>query len=89
MSDYNFDEFDSQQYQNNVNMSVIDRWFGSDHWSSICSNADTGCEICLEMMERVSDMLGSLIFHLQNKSGDVRVQYELSQFDDLVNEFDK
>lgn len=87
MINYNFEEFDSQEY--NANMGVIDHWFASDHWHHICSNADTGCEICIEMMERVSDMLGSLIFHLQNKSGDVRIKYELSQFESLVNEFDK
>ncbi len=64
---------------------LLHKWFGSDVWTNICECED---EDSAELMETVSTQLESLIFHVQNQSGDERIQYELSFFSDLCNQFD-
>ena len=69
-------------------LTALDGWFNSSYWKQICSRADAGCETCLALMERVSDMLNSLIYHIQNDSGSSRVQYEINQFTNLLKQFE-
>lgn len=66
---------------------VLDRWFSSDVWQQITSDTQDGCEDSLELLELVYDQLGSLIFHLTNESSDKRVEYELSFFIKLCDDF--
>lgn len=70
-------------------LRTIDNWFSSSYWKQVCDRGDQGCTASLELMQRVSDMLNSLIFHLSNESGDARVQYELKQFDNLLKQFEE
>lgn len=77
---------DNYEYDDSVSgHDVLRKWFSSDVWENICETDD---ESCVELMERVSDHLGSLIFHVQNKSGEERIQYELRFFTDLCQQFD-
>lgn len=69
-------------------MKMLDDWFNSPHWSNVCELADQGNDNCVEFMEHVSNMLGSLIFHLENDSGQARVSYELKQFKKLLVQFE-
>lgn len=69
-------------------MKMLDDWFDSPHWKQVVQLADQGHDSCTVLMERVSDMLGSLIFHLENESGQQRVSYELGQFKQLLNQFE-
>jgi len=64
---------------------ILKRWFSSDAWNQI-QETDDGC--CVDLMERVSDHLGSLIWHIQNNSGEPRILYELKFFTDLCEQFD-
>lgn len=70
-------------------MKMLDDWFDSEHWANVCALADQGNDSCSELMQRVCDMLGSLIFHLENESGQQRVSYELDQFRKLLSQFEQ
>lgn len=72
----------------NVYTGVLDTWFNSDEWASVCETGETGDTDSLELMERVSEQLASLTFHLQNESGDERVNYEIKYFKQLCKDFD-
>lgn len=67
---------------------VLDTWFNSDEWACVCETGESGDADSLELMERVSDQLASLTFHLQNDSGDERVNYEIEYFKQLCKDFD-
>lgn len=67
---------------------IIDKWFDSDIWNSIVTEASKDCPDSLELMQTVSDDLTNLIFHMQNNSGDDRVQYELKKFQKLIKDFE-
>lgn len=69
-------------------MEVIDKWFSSNVWCKVCEDADTGDEDSIELMERVNDQLQSLVFHLNNNSGDDRIRYEVQPFVQLCEDFD-
>ena len=66
---------------------LLERWFASDAWMGISESASDGDEDSLQLMEEVSEQLANLIFHLQNQSGDARVQYELAYFQTLCDDF--
>jgi hypothetical protein len=72
------------EYYELTGQDVLNKWFSSEQWNHIC---ETDEECCVELMERVSDHLGSLIFHIQHNSGESRIQYELKFFTDLCKEF--
>jgi hypothetical protein len=65
---------------------LIDKWFGSDIWSIIVEQANDGDEESMQLMERVSDQLCSLIFYIRNNSHE-RVRYEMDFFSDLIEEY--
>ena len=67
---------------------IIDRWFGSNAWKGICSEADRGDADSLELMEHISLQLSSLIFHADNRSDTSRIEYELRYFTKLCEDFD-
>jgi len=66
---------------------LLDRWFNSEEWSQITSDADGGCDASLDLMEEVSHQLASLIFHLKNDSSEHRIEYELNYFRSLCDDF--
>ena len=65
----------------------MSRWFDSDQWSTVTQHADAGCKDSLELMEEVSEHLNSLIFHIQNNSGEMRIRYETDYFSRLCDDF--
>lgn len=67
---------------------IIDRWFDSVAWNNILIEAEQDDPDSLELMQTVSDDLANLIFHMQNKSGNDRVAYELKKFQKLITEFE-
>ena len=67
---------------------ILDRWFTSEAWSTITTDADQGCPDSLQLMEQVNEQLNSVIFHLKNDSGADRLVYELRYFEDLCDDFD-
>lgn len=68
--------------------SILEKWFGSDTWDIICNNAEQGDEDSLELMDNVADDLTSLVFHANNESPHTRIEYELSKFQKLIEDFD-
>lgn len=86
MDEFSFQHMYGQWSQEE--MKMLDDWFDSPYWANVCMLADQGHVCCTELMERVSDMLGSLIFHLENETGADRVKYELKQFKQLLNQFE-
>jgi len=66
---------------------LMDRWFGSDVWGQIISDADSGDPDSMELMQQVSDQLTSLVWHLNNKSNEARLSYEVEWFDKLCDDF--
>lgn len=83
-----------EYYCNNDNIddesdehALLDRWFKSEEWSQITSDADAGCDASLDLMEEVSHQLASLIFHLKNNSSEHRIEYELNFFRGLCDDF--
>jgi len=83
----NFNHMFGQWSDNSL--KSLDGWFNSDYWKHICDLGDQGCEASLDLMQRVSDMLNSLIFHIQNESGEDRVRYEVKQFEQLLEQFEE
>jgi len=67
---------------------VINRWFGSECWAEIVSDAEGGCIDSIDLMEEVSDQLCSLTWHLKNTSSDDRIIYELRYFSQLCDDFE-
>ena len=65
-------------------IQVVNDWFNGPQWKKICKMADAGSRDCLQLMEHVNLMLGSLIFHLQNESNPTRIEYEFRQFRQLT-----
>lgn len=76
------------EYNDEDGWAIIDRWFGSDAWATICTDASDDCQDSVELMEEISENLNSLIFHLNNDSGDRRVAYELRKFQQLIADFE-
>ena len=67
---------------------ILDRWFESEAWKNICTNANAfDDKDSIVLMEEVNDQLGSVIFHLKNDSGGDRLFYELKYFEELCKEF--
>lgn len=67
---------------------IINIWFESDAWDTICRDADDGCEDSQEFMEVVLEYLDNLIFHMNNESGESRVRIEIEKFQELLHDFD-
>lgn len=66
-------------------MEQIHKFVSSETYNVICREADEGCEDSIDVLERVSDMMGSLCFHLENKSSGTRIAYECEQIQKFVN----
>ena len=62
----------------------FDRFVKSDLYRGICTDADEGDPDSLEIMEKISDMLGNVCWHLENKSDDTRIKYEIKCMNDFV-----
>lgn len=67
---------------------ILDLWFESEAWKQITKDGLDGCKDSIELMERVNDQLGNLIFHLTNESNAEKIVYELNFFVNLCNDFD-
>lgn len=67
---------------------LLDRWFNSNVWRTICDEAEQDDPDSLELMEQVNEQLQSLIFHINNKSGQPRIEYEISYFANLCEMFE-
>lgn len=67
---------------------VLDLWFSSDAWHDISKDAENGDPDSVELMEKVNEQLGNLIFHLQNESPFNKVIVELMFFEKLCKDFD-
>ena len=86
---------DNEQYndgyednpENMDGVEVMDRWFASDQWQQVLQQADDGCQDSVDLMETINGHLTSLIFHMRNGSGPVRVMYELNYFNQLCDDF--
>lgn len=68
-------------------IEVLDEWFNSSAWKSICEHADRGDRDSLDLMEDINSLLGSLVFHLQNDARGQRVDYEINQFRKIIEDF--
>jgi hypothetical protein len=68
-------------------LAALDRWFNSEEWAGIVASADADCKDSLEVMEHVSDHLGSLTWHMQNDSPKSRVDYEIKMLENYIKQF--
>ena len=75
-------------YYDSDELGYLDKWFLSPEWVEVTDNANDGCEDSLELMDDVSNQLASLIFHLKNNSSEHRIEYELSYFKKLCEDFE-
>ena len=73
---------------NNRSVEIINRWFCSDVWDEIVNDANAGDQDSMNLMEQCSWQLASLVFHLKNQSGQDRVEYDLSFFIELCDDFE-
>lgn len=64
------------------------RWFASECWEQITKDADAGCIDSIDLMEEISDHLGSLTWHLNNQSEQARIDYEIAYFTQLCDDFE-
>ena len=67
---------------------LLDRWFNSEQWHDVMSQANGGCEESIHLMELINGQLQSIIFHVKNKSPVDRLQYDLAFFMELCDEFE-
>jgi len=67
---------------------LLDKWFSSDQWHDVLSQANRGCEDSMHLMELVNGQLESIIFHVKNKSSADRLQYDLAFFMELCDDFE-
>lgn len=75
-------------YLGSMNLEVMEKWFDSDVWEDIIHDGDRGCPDSIELMEEISQHLGSLTWHLQNQSSEDRIIYELRYFSQLCDDFE-
>lgn len=87
--DMNYENMDKWITGDNsdASLTLLDAWFTSPVWRTVCTDAESGCSDSLELMETCSEFLRSLIFHLENDSGKSRVDYEMSLFAQLVEPY--
>lgn len=81
---YNMEDYDDMI----PGYTILETWFGSDIWDTICNDAEEGDEDSIELMETIADDLTSLVFHAENKSPQSRIEYELAKFQKLIYDFD-
>ena len=67
---------------------LLERFFASDIWQQISTQASLGDDDSLDLMNQISDQLASLTWHIQNDPDSNRVQYELKYFKELCEDFD-
>lgn len=67
---------------------LLDRWFNSEQWHAVMSQANEGCEESIHLMELINGQLQSIIFHVKNKSPVERLQYDLAFFMELCDDFE-
>ena len=82
-----FGDWSKRPIDGNEGIAILDRWFESEVWKDICSEADYGCDDSLQLMEDISEHLRNLVFHLENDSNRERVEYELKVFADLIRDY--
>lgn len=73
--------------EENPALTILDRWFSSNAWQDIIAMADLEDDISVSLLNEVNDHLNSLTYHLKNKSGDIRIAYEIKYFDELCGDF--
>ena len=87
--DYNdmYGGWEDQPIDNNEHISLLDNWFQSKAWKSICKDAYNGDRDSEAFMEDISNHLCNLIFHMEHDSPKSRVDYELNLFHEKVKDF--
>lgn len=66
---------------------ILDKLFSCEQWNNVLTKADSGCSTSHQLMLEVDSHLASLIYHLENESGDERIGYEMKYFVDLCSRF--
>ena len=67
---------------------ILEHWFQSLAWKQICLDADNDDQDSIQLMEDINEHLRNLLFHLSNKSGQKRIEYEMKYFQQLCFDFD-
>ena len=67
---------------------LLDKWFSTQSWTMIQDEAEAGDKDSMLLVDEINEHLLSLIFHLENNSGQERVQYELNYFVELYKAFE-
>ena len=87
MNEYTNQSWDDQRGDDGHGLRVLDNWFSSSMWKNICNHADNGDDDSLEVMEVISSLLCSMVFHLENNSSRTRVDYEIHQLKKYIARF--
>jgi hypothetical protein len=77
---------DSEQSHPCINQ--LEKWVKQPLFSRILEDAAHGDEDSIEIVDQVTGKLNSLIFHLHNDSGELRLQYELDAINSFLEEID-
>lgn len=83
----NFDHLYGQFGTNENHLSFLDDWMETDVFTKICEDADSGDEDSVELVSELLFRVDSLMFHVENESGEKRVAYELAELKKFIAPF--
>jgi len=72
---------------NENHLEFLDKWVSTDTFSKICEEADGGDEDSIELISELNERISSLMFHIENESGEQRVAYELVELKKFIAPF--
>lgn len=73
---------------NDQQLAIMDRWFNSTQWQDVKNDADKDDTDSIELLETINGHLESIIFHTHNGSPGDRIDYEVSYFAELCDDFE-
>ena len=82
--DFNYDDWDDQYGEPDIELVEFDRFIKSDLYRQICDDADDGDEDSITAMDTISEMLVNICWHLENKSPQHRISYEINMITNYV-----
>tara|TARA_R110002110_G_scaffold51016_1_gene150303 strand:- start:464 stop:748 length:285 start_codon:yes stop_codon:yes gene_type:complete len=81
------ENIDYNKWEGNEDIKLLDEWFSGPLWRRVCDEANDGDADSMALMENVNTILASLLFHMQSNTDKHRVDYELTQFRAVIDDF--
>ena len=70
-----------------MNIELIEQLIDTKEFSQICENAERGNRNAALFINKFMNELNILYFHLENKSHDQRVEYQISKLIELLLDY--